>query len=327
MSVLDKKLLVEEITKALGEYIPTATVSRIADTIGETLERYTVERTDEADGVDESESMIKLFIDAKRSEGKSENTLDQYGRTLRRLHEGAGALNHMTVFKLRAFISSEMERGIKASSLETSRSIFCNFYGWLKREEIIDKNPCNNLAPVKVKKEVKLPYEDIDVCRIQDHVHTPRDRAIIALLRSTGCRISEATGANRDALNIAQKRLTILGKGNKERILFMDDECILRLTEYLKTRTDYNPALFINRHGERIQPGGIRKRLREIAKEAGVENVHPHRFRRTLATNLINHGMPVQDVAHVLGHEKLDTTMGYVYQNSEQVEQSYRRYA
>ena len=327
MSVLDKKLLVEEITKALGEYVPTATVSRIADTIGETLERYSVERTAEEDGVDESEGMVKLFIDAKRSEGKSEKTLRNYTYVLNRLHNGAGALNKMTVFKLRAFISSEMERGVKPSSLESNRSVYCNFFSWLKREEIIDKNPCDNLAPIKPKKEVKLPYEDIDVYRLQDHATNPRDRAIIALLRSTGCRVSEAAGANRDAFNVTQKRLTVLGKGNKERILFLDDECILRLTDYLKERTDDNPALFVNYKFERIDTGGIRLILRKIAKKAGVDGVHPHRFRRTLATNLINHGMPVQDVAAVLGHDKLDTTMGYVYQSNEQVEQSYRRYA
>ena len=154
-----------------------------------------------------------------------------------------------------------------------------------------------------------------------------RDRAILHFLRSTGCRISEVTELDRSVVNIESLECVVHGKGNKERTVYLDDVAGMVLAEYLDSRTDDNPALFVNRYKERMQPGGVREMLNKLAEAAGVDHVHPHKFRRTLATNMSRHGMPIQEVAKILGHEKLDTTMKYVVLNKDDVKASYRRFA
>jgi site-specific recombinase XerD len=145
-------------------------------------------------------------------------------------------------------------------------------------------------------------------------------------LLSTGCRISEICALNRNDIDIVNKEILVLGKGNKERTVFIDDVTAMLLQRYLEERKDDSEALFVGKGTSRLKPGGIRKILNAVATKAGVENTHPHRFRRTLATSLIDHGMPIQEVAAILGHEKLDTTMKYVYLNKTHVKNSYNKY-
>lgn len=328
MSVIDKKLLLEELGKRVGEIVPSGETRRILAAAGEILERYNVEAFESPAEADASEGLIRLFLDAKASEGRSDKTLERYGYILRRLHKNIAApLDRVTVYHLRSFISSEMERGISASTLEGSRSIWCGFFGWLKTEELISRNPCANLAPLRTPKEIRRPFSPEELVRINDAAETARDRALISFLAATGCRVSEACSVNREDINFRDLQLQVVGKGNKERTVYIDAACALRLRAWLAEREDDEPALFINRYGERIEPGGVRDVLGRVAARAGVEGVHPHRFRRTLATQLINRGMSLQEVAAILGHSKLDTTMTYVFVDEQRVEQAYRRYA
>lgn len=202
-----------------------------------------------------------------------------------------------------------------------------SFFGWVQREGLIPNNPCGNLSTIKCGKEVRLPFSDVDIERLKETCETARDKALIAFLLSTGCRVGEVCGLNRADIDFANLECTVLGKGNKERTVYLDNVAAMQLRIYLNTRTDTCEALFAGKGSERLQAGGIRKRLNEIGEKAGVENVHPHRFRRTLATTLINHGMPIQEVAKILGHEKIDTTMTYVYIDKTNVKNAYRRYA
>jgi len=328
MGIIDKKLLLEELGKRVGEIVPSGETQRILTAAGEILERYEVEAFESPVEADASEGLIRLFIDAKTSEGRSDQTLERYAYILRRLHEDLGTpLDRTTVYHLRSYISSEMDRGIAATTLEGTRSVICNFYGWLKKEELIERNPCANLAPLRTPKEIRKPFSAEELVRINDAAETVRDRALIAFLASTGCRVSEVCGVNREDVDLISMRLQVVGKGNKERTVYIDAACALRLRAYLAERKDSCPALFVNRSHERFDPGGIRKMLRKISERSGVENVHPHRFRRTLATQLIDRGMSIQEVAAILGHSKLDTTMTYVFVDSKKVEQAYRRYA
>ena len=328
MSVIDKKLLLEELGKRVGEIVPSGETRRILTAAAEIFERFDVKAFESPVEADASEGLIRLFVDAKASEGKASSTLRNYRTHLRRLHESVGLpLDRVTVYHLRSFISSEMERGIAASSMETIRSTICNFYNWLKAEELIEKNPCGNLAPLRTPKEIRKPFSAEELVQINDAAETSRDRALISFLASTGCRVSEACGVDRGDIDFAGMQLQVVGKGNKERTVYIDAACALRLRAYLNERTDDEPALFVNYKFERIDTGGVRLILRKIAKKAGVENVHPHRFRRTLATALIDRGMSLQEVSSILGHSKLDTTMTYVYLDKKKVEQSYRRFA
>ena len=183
-----------------------------------------------------------------------------------------------------------------------------------------------NLGVIKVPKKEKKTYTDAELERLNWFCGNIRDRAILHFLRSTGCRISEITGLNRDQVNLELLECVVHGKGNKERTVYLDEVAGMLLAEYLNGRIDDVPALFINKQHDRLNPGGVRAMLNKLAEKAGVAHVHPHKFRRTLATGLARHGMPIQEVAKVLGHEKLDTTMKYVVLNKDDVKASYRRY-
>ena len=135
------------------------------------------------------------------------------------------------------------------------------------------------------------------------------------------------TSLNRGDVDLTRLECTVLGKGNKQRTVYFGPVAGMVIREYLEERKDSDPALFIGKFGERLQPGGVRTMLKRIGSEAGVEHVHPHKFRRTRATTLIRHGMAVQDVAAILGHEKIDTTMKSVVMDQKQVKSAYERYA
>lgn len=328
MSVIDKKLLLEELGKRVGEIVPSGETRRILEAAGEILERYSVEAAQTPVGDDASDGLIRLFLDSKVSEGKSPKTLERYEYILKRLRKDVGIpLDRVTVYHLRSYISREMSRGIAATTLEGGRSIWCNFYGWLKNEELIPRDPCANLAPLRTPKEIRRPFSSEEIEKLRDAAESARDRALVAFLLATGCRVSEVCSVNREDVDFKDLQLQVIGKGNKERTVYIDAACALRLRAWLAEREDDEPALFINRYGERIEPGGVRDVLGRVAARAGVEGVHPHRFRRTLATSLINRGMSLQEVAAILGHSKLDTTMTYVFVDEQRVEQAYRRYA
>ena len=181
-------------------------------------------------------------------------------------------------------------------------------------------------GPIKCAKKKKQVYSDVDIEKLNQNCSSVRDRAIISFLGSSGCRISEVIELNRDAVDLDKLECVVHGKGDKERRVYMSPVAGMLIRDYLNGRKDENPALFVGRRGERLQPGGVRCMLNRVAEAAGVEHVHPHKFRRTLATRLTRHGMPIQDVAAILGHDKLDTTMQYVVMADEDVKIAYRRY-
>ena len=203
----------------------------------------------------------------------------------------------------------------------------CSFFGWLWREGLIEKNPCGNIATIKCKKVIRKPYTPEEVERLKESCLTLRDKTIICVLLSTGCRISEVCNLNRDDIDFQRLECKVLGKGNKERTVYIDSVTAMMLKRYILTRDDITQALFTGKGTQRLTPHGVRKMLTGVGERAEVENVHPHRFRRTLATNLINRGMPIQEVAAVLGHDKIDTTLKYIYIEDENVKSAYRKFA
>lgn len=277
------------------------------------------------------DDLLKCYVDALKVMCRSEKTIARYEYLIRRLMEYVKIpTRQINVYHLRNYLSAEKERGLADSSLEGIRQVFSAYFNWLQREALIEKNPTANLGPVKVAKKEKKTYSEIDIEKLVRGTDDVRLKAIIYFLASTGCRISEMTGLNRDQVNLMTLECVVRGKGNKERTVYLSQLAGMVLKEYLKTRTDENPALFVGRRigrTERLEPGGVRMLLKELAKQTGVEHVHPHKFRRTLATELARHGMPIQEVANILGHEKIDTTMKYVVLNKDDIKSSYRRYA
>ena len=328
MSIATKKLFADELRDRLADDMTVSMMAKLMDALDLQFAQYDLERN-EADGEQqEFDEILKLFLDTKSVEGRSEKTLQRYSYAMKRFREkDKTPIRNITVQNLRNYLSEEKARGISSSTLQGNRDVYLSFFGWAHREGLIPSNPTANLNPIKCKKEVRHPYSDVDIERLKESCTTLRDKAMILFLLSTGCRISEVCGLNRNDVDFHALECTVLGKGNKERTVYMDDVAAMQLQNYLRSRTDSNEALFVGKGAKRLQPGGVRQCLEVIGKRAGVENVHPHRFRRTLATNLIHHGMPVQEVAAILGHEKLDTTMKYVYMDRQNVKSSYKKYS
>ena len=328
MSLVSKQKFLKEVESAISNAVPLTVSRQIMESIANIVANYECEIIPASQADSDTEDFIAAFLAAKEIEGRSEKTLEHYRYSLKRLFNYLNVpIRSITVFQIRGYLSSEKSRGISDKTLENLRNIFCGFFSWLHKEGLIAQNPCANLASIKCAKKVRTPYNDTEIARLVESCTNLRDKALIQLMLSTGCRISEICALNRDDIDFHNRECTVLGKGNKERTVFLDDLAVMRIKDYLDTRTDSSEALFAGRGTDRITPGGVRRMLTVLSEQANVTNVHPHRFRRTLATNLINHGMPIQDVASILGHDKLDTTMTYVYSTKEDVHNSYRKYA
>ena len=228
---------------------------------------------------------------------------------------------------MRDYLAHEKERGICENTLRGKRDIYSSYFNWLQRESLIDRNPVVNLGQIKVPKKKKELYSEVDIERLKMYCKTKRDLAIVLFLYATCCRIGEVVELNRDQISFESRKLVVHGKGDKERKVYFDEVTAEALKQYIDERTDNCEALFINRRKKRFQANGIRAMLRKLAVIADVNHVHPHKFRRTKATVMSRHGMPIQDVKEILGHEKIDTTMQYVQMNDTDIENSYRRYS
>ncbi len=327
MSIEAKQLLLKDIRCTLSDKLTSDMLDNAISEIENKLLEYVVSIDESHVNQHAFDELLEAFIEAKRIEGRSEKTIGHYDYVIKRLRdESRIPIDRITVFSIRSWLSKEQSRGISDKTLEGYRCIFSSFFGWLHKEGLLQSNPCANLGPIKCRKQIKVPYSDIDIEVLKESCDCSRDKALISFLLSTGCRISEVCALDKDNVDFQNMECTVLGKGDKERTVFFDDVTAMLLKRYLSERKDDSPALFSGKGTERMTPSGVRAKLKRIASRAGVGNVHPHRFRRTLATNLIDRGMTIQEVASILGHEKLDTTLKYVYINKAHVKNDYLKY-
>ena len=277
---------------------------------------------------EQNEDLLQCYLDALKVMGRSPKTIARYRYVIGKLLKAVGVpTRRITVYHLRSYIAAQQERGIKDTTTEGERQIFSAYFNWLQRESLIDKNPTANLGAIKCAKLKKKTFTEADIENLKSCCHTIRDKAIVCFLASTGCRISEVTELNRDAIDFMGLQLVVHGKGNKERTVFINEVTADLLRKYFATRKDDNPALFVGKGNRRLQPGGVRAMLKVLEQESGVDHVHPHKFRRTIATELRRRGMPIEEIANILGHDKIDTTMKYIVMSDDEIKYSYRRYA
>lgn len=260
--------------------------------------------------------------------GKSTKTIAQYRRTAEKLLSVIQRnYTDMGVSDLRLFLAYEKQRGVSNRTLENTRANLSAFFQWMHQEDIIAKNPCMNIQPIKYTDKVRLPFSQVEIDALRFACKTPKERALIEFLLATGVRVSEL--ANMDVTDVDFNSLSVHvkhGKGAKERTVYMSDLARTHLQNYLLNRGVFGNCLFYNKKKERLNAGGIRHILNEIAKRAAVENVHPHRFRRTFATGLSNRGMELQEIQKLLGHSNINTTLEYVYTSDEKVHASYLKF-
>lgn len=275
-------------------------------------------------------SLLELFIASKRVEGCSEKTVGYYESTLRNMLRAVGkSAEQITTEDLRGYLDQYQQSGRAGKvTIDNVRRILSSFFAWLEDEDYIVKSPVRRIHKVKTCKTVKETYSDEALELMRDHSECPRDLALIDLLASTGIRVGELVRLNRADIDFNGRECVVLGKGNKQRKVYFDARTKIHLQNYLNTRTDENPALFVSLQcpHNRLQISGVEIRLRALGQKLDFHKVHPHKFRRTLATMAIDKGMPIEQVQQLLGHQSIDTTLQYAMVNQNNVKLSHHRY-
>lgn len=278
----------------------------------------------------ENEGLLDVFIAAKRIEGCSEKSLKYYDSTVRQMLGGVDKpVREISTDNLRGYLAGyQKERKSSKVTIDNIRRIFSSFFGWLEDEDYILKSPVRRIHKVKTDKPIKETFSDESLELLRDACEEIRDLAMVDLLASTGMRVGELTNLNREDVNFYERECVVLGKGGSERIVYFDARTKIHLLNYLDSRCDTNSALFVSLPPphERLLVGGVETRLREIGRQANMKKVHPHKFRRTLATRAIDKGMPIEQVQRLLGHVKIDTTMHYAMVNQTNVKNSHRKF-
>ena len=272
----------------------------------------------------------KMFLDAKRIEGCSERTIAYYDATLMHfLGAISDSVQHVTTDQVRAYLSEYQQKsGCSNVSIDNIRRNISSFFSWMEEEDHILKSPMHRIHKIKTKLQVKETISDESIEKIRDSCDCTRDLAIIDMLYSTGIRVGELVGLNRKDINFEERECIVFGKGGKERRVYFDAKAKLHIQKYLNERQDDNEALFVTLDApyDRLKISGVEIRLRNIGKELEIGRIHPHKFRRTMATRAIDKGMPIEQVQKILGHSQIDTTLQYAIVNQNNVKVSHRRY-
>ncbi|GHU91755.1 tyrosine recombinase XerC [Clostridia bacterium] len=327
-----KDKLIAEIQQKMAGTLSSAQLDELRRVLTFTLHNYevTARQTPDPNDTPANVKLLKAFIAAKRIEGCSEKSLKYYDSTVQAMFaEVSKPIREVTTDDLRGYLSKyQSERGSSKVTIDNMRRIFSSFYGWLEDEDYILKSPVRRIHKVKTDKVIKDTFTDEGLEQLRDACEEVRDLAMIDLLASTGMRVGELVGLNRDDVNFNERECVVFGKGNSERIVYFDARTKIHLQNYLDSRTDANPAMFVSltMPRERLMIGGVETRLREIGERADLQKVHPHKFRRTLATRAIDKGMPIEQVQKLLGHVKIDTTMHYAQVQQTNVKNSHRKF-
>ena len=323
----------EFITAVMQQMLPAldnAQLEKLRQVMEQTLPRYVVTHVEEQPEEDDSDDLIAMFIAAKRIEGCSEKTIKYYQNTINAMVSFLGKnVRRILTEDLRTYLTEyQNEHQSSRVTVDNIRRILSSFFSWLEDEDYIIKSPVRRIHKVKTASSIKDTYTDEDLEKMRDNCKEIRDLAMIDMLASTGMRVGEMVLLNRDDIDFSERECVVFGKGNKERVVYFDARAKLHLKKYLDSRTDGNPALFVTLRApyERIKIGGIEHRLREMGKRLNIPKVHPHKFRRTLATMAIDKGMPIEQLQRLLGHQRIDTTLQYAMVKQNNVKTAHRKY-
>ena len=279
---------------------------------------------------DNNDKLVESFISSKRIEGCSEKSLRYYQKTISKMLGAIGKqIKHIDTDDLRKYLTSYQEDNKSSRvTIDNIRRILSSFFSWLEEENHIMKSPVRRIHKIKTASTIKDTYSDEALEQMRDDCTELRDLALIDMLASTGMRVGELVLLNRSAIDFEERECVVLGKGNKERIVYFDARTKLHLKQYLDSRTDDNEALFVSLKAphNRLEIGGVEVRIRKIGKRLNIQKAHPHKFRRTLATMAIDKGMPIEQLQQLLGHKRIDTTLQYAMVKQSNVKIAHRKY-
>ena len=324
-----KQNLITDVVQAMLPYLNNAQAEKLQEVLQHSLSDYEVVENEQNNEPVE-QNLVDLFLSAKRIEGCPEKSLKYYQSTITALIDTVGkGVKYIETEDIRSYLTDYQSR--KQSSkvtIDNIRRILSSFFSWLEDEDYILKSPVRRIHKVKTGTNIKETYTDEALELMRDNCTELRDLAIIDMLASTGMRVGEMVLLNREDIDFNERECVVFGKGDKERIVYFDARTKIHLQNYLNSREDDNPALFVSlqKPYNRLKISGIEVRLRQYGKRLGIPKVHPHKFRRTLATMAIDKGMPIEQLQQLLGHRRIDTTLQYAMVKQSNVKIAHRKY-
>ena len=318
----------EKLVRILNEMAEVLNIAQLKK-LQEVLLKHLTEKEAKQQEIDNTE-YVKLFLDAKKIEGCSDRTLKYYRVTVEHmLRQILSPIRKITTEEIRAYLVDYQKiNNCSKVTVDNIRRNISSFFSWLEEEDYILKSPMKRIHKIKTKTVVKNTISDEDIEKLRDHCSNIRDLAMIDLLYSTGMRVGELVNLNIENVDMEQRECIVYGKGDKERKVYFDAKAKIHLLNYLNSRSDTNPALFVTLDAphERLKISGVEIRIRELGRKLGLERIHPHKFRRTMATRAIDKGMPIEQVQKILGHSQIDTTMQYAIVNQTNVKISHQKF-
>lgn len=324
-----KQNLINDVLQEMLHYLNDVQSAKLQEVLHNIFTSYEVVESKEQEN-NSKRNYLELFLVAKRIEGCSDKSLKYYKATIERMVKTiAKSVKHIDTDDIRNYLIKYQEQNKSSKvTIDNIRRILSSFFSWLEEEDYILKSPVRRIHKVRTGSNIKETYSDEVMELMRDNCSELRDLAIIDMLASTGVRVGEMVLLNRTDVDFNERECIVFGKGNKARVVYFDARTKIHLQNYLKSRSDNNLALFVSLKAphNRLQIGGVEARLRRLGKLLGIHKVHPHKFRRTLATMAIDKGMPIEQLQQLLGHKKIDTTLQYAMVKQSNVKISHQRY-
>ena len=327
-----KNEIINTVIGQMSKTLDSIQLKNLRENLADTLSNYNITQSEPgADkSITENTELLESFLSAKKIEGCSDKTIKYYKATIQNLLNNLQiSVRSITTSDLRIYLSEYQEQ--KQSSkvtIDNMRRIFSSFFAWLEDEDYIIKSPVRRIHRVRTDTLIKETISDESLELLRDSCTEIRDLALIDLLASTGMRVGELVKMNISDINFQERQCIVFGKGNKEREVYFNARAKIHLKQYIQQRTDSNPALFVSLSAPhtRLTISGVEVRLRNLGKHINQHKIHPHKFRRTLATQAIDKGMPIEQVQRLLGHVKIDTTLHYAMVNQSNVKMAHRKF-
>jgi integrase/recombinase XerD len=328
-----KTKIITQIQSKMNGHLNQNQSTRLTKTLLKVLENIEITEKEvnfTGNDLKNNEKMLQIFLSAKEVEGCSRKTISYYNSTIRKMINNLNkSIENINTEDIRIYLSNFKEKNNSSKvTVDNLRRIFSSFFSFLEDEDYISKNPVRRIHRIKIGRVVKEILTDENLEILRDNCSHIRDLAIIELLFSTGIRVGELVNLDIDDINFHERECIVFGKGESQRPVYFDARTKIHLIKYINSRNDNNPALFVslNKPHERLGIGGVETRLRRLGRRLNINKVHPHKFRRTLATKAIDKGMPIEQVQKLLGHVQIDTTMQYAMVNQNNVKIAHRKY-